>query len=304
MRQIGDATMDWIDLLNVTDAYPSSHMSSPSLPTKVRRFKFLYSFTSETGLASSFDCGSLVQRQQAVATISHEGEPSRPQELAEKFTSDSVHGVISGFSGLLDPLVIKIHQLVHELKEVVTMKPRNSVISLSWTLQLEQQCLDFFSLSNIRRFLAAYWAIWHPNVNFVHMPSFDPAKSKLTLLATMALIGMSNHFEASDIFSHSIGACVHPVPRYKAQAKMWFDCVEEMVFSDDDFCSDFFSFPGRDPSNHEVQRSKTQAVQAAYMVCLYQNWDGSDASRRRIRRYRFSTLVSVCFMHSCHKCSI
>jgi hypothetical protein len=36
-----------------------------------------------------------------------------------------------------------------------------------------------------------------------------------------------------------------------------------------------------------------EAIQAAYIVCLYQNWEGGDASRRRIRRYRFSNLVSV-----------
>jgi hypothetical protein len=35
-------------------------------------------------------------------------------------------------------------------------------------------------------------------------------------------------------------------------------------------------------------------------VCLYQNWEGTDASKRRIRRYRYSTVVSVCvFLISC-----
>lgn len=30
-----------------------------------------------------------------------------------------------------------------------------------------------------------------------------------------------------------------------------------------------------------------------YIVCLYQNWDGTDPSKRRIRRFRFSTMVAV-----------
>lgn len=34
-------------------------------------------------------------------------------------------------------------------------------------------------------------------------------------------------------------------------------------------------------------------MQAAYIVCLYQNWEGSDQAKRRIRRHRFATLVSV-----------
>lgn len=69
---------------------------------------------------------------------------------------------------------------------------------------------------------------------------------------------------------------------------MWFNCVEEAVFADEDF--------NRDPVSpfHPVRdRQKMQALQAAYMVCLYQNWEGTDASKKRIRRHRFSTVVSV-----------
>lgn len=65
-----------------------------------------------------------------------------------------------------------------------------------------------------------------------------------------------------------------------------------MVFSDEDFCYDSF-VSANDSTTPDMRRAKTQALQAAYMVCLYQNWEGSDMSRRRIRRYRFSTLVSV-----------
>ncbi|KAH7082757.1 hypothetical protein BKA63DRAFT_137457 [Paraphoma chrysanthemicola] len=269
--RIEDETMDWIDLLNAEGTAEATQLDPHNPTAKIRRFKFLYNFTGKTGLAATFDCGSLAQRENLLASSWQEEVLDKPQSPITAFGSQP------SFSGLLDPLVIKIHQLVHRFKEVVTMKPRNSVIALSWTADLEQQCLDFFSPSNVRRFLMAYWAIWHPNVNFVHKPSFNPTKSNLTLLAAMVLIG----------------ACVSPVRRYGTQARLWFDCVEEMVFSDDDFCSDFFSFPGRDATSQEVQKAKIQAVQAAYMVCLYQNWDGSDASRRRIRRYRFSTLVSV-----------
>lgn len=68
-------------------------------------------------------------------------------------------------------------------------------------------------------------------------------------------------------------------------ARLWFNAVEEVVFSDDDFCDDFTMHPF-------LIRSRIEAMQAAYLVCLYQNWEGSDQSKRRIRRHRFSTLVS------------
>lgn len=71
---------------------------------------------------------------------------------------------------------------------------------------------------------------------------------------------------------------------------MWFNCVEEMIFIDDDFNSDL-----NHPSTNSIaiHRRKIQILQAAYIVCLYQNWEGSDSSKSRIRRYRFATLVSV-----------
>lgn len=63
-----------------------------------------------------------------------------------------------------------------------------------------------------------------------------------------------------------------------------------MVFIDDDFNSELSYSPSGSMTN---QKRKIQALQAAYIVCLYQNWEGTDASKSRIRRYRFATLVSV-----------
>lgn len=70
--------------------------------------------------------------------------------------------------------------------------------------------------------------------------------------------------------------------------RLWFNCVEEASFADDDFNRDpLLPFePTRDTP-------KLQALQAAYMVCLYQNWEGTDTSKKRIRRHRFSTVLSV-----------
>lgn len=85
-----------------------------------------------------------------------------------------------------------------------------------------------------------------------------------------------------------IGACVSPDPVDNENARMWLNCVEEMVFADDDVNSlPVFPF------NPSANRRKIQALQACYMVCLFQNWEGSDATKRRIRRHRYSTVVSV-----------
>lgn len=63
-----------------------------------------------------------------------------------------------------------------------------------------------------------------------------------------------------------------------------------MVFTDEDFNSNltYSAFGGI-----ATYKRNVQSLQAAYMVCLYQNWEGNDSSKSRIRRYRFATLVSV-----------
>lgn len=70
---------------------------------------------------------------------------------------------------------------------------------------------------------------------------------------------------------------------------MWMNCVEEIVFIDDDFNVDSTISSGR----MITQRPKIQILQAAYIVCMFQNWEGTDASKARVRRHRFSSLVSV-----------
>jgi len=86
---------------------------------------------------------------------------------------------------------------------------------------------------------------------------------------------------------------VSPDPQDNNDARTWFNCVEEMVFTDDDFCSDVEPTNDSFPPSVLASWRKLQALQASYIVCLYQNWEGTDASKRRIRRHRFGTIVSV-----------
>ncbi|CAG7557605.1 unnamed protein product [Fusarium equiseti] len=245
---------DWLDFVSLAAGNFQIHEDN-NLDNY--RFHFLDNFTRRSGLVDSFDCGTYDQRVQVVARFLETDVP---------------------YDALLsDPLVSQTHQILLNIKEVVTVKPRNSVVELEWSTVLEQTCMQFFSPRNLRKFLALYWHVWHPNVNFVHRSTFEPAKAKSILVAAMALIGAS----------------VSPNEADNEQAKMWFNCVEEMIFTDDDFCNDSLdgeSTPGLDPS---ANVSKIQALQAAYMVCLYQGWEGTETSKRRIRRFRFSTVISM-----------
>lgn len=90
-----------------------------------------------------------------------------------------------------------------------------------------------------------------------------------------------------------IGACMSPDPVDSGGAKLWFNCVEELVFNSDDFCDDTQAPTCRDTGEVKWRREKLRALQAAYMVLLYQTWEGTDSSKRRVRRLRFSMIIAA-----------
>ncbi|KAK4154678.1 hypothetical protein C8A00DRAFT_32498 [Chaetomidium leptoderma] len=283
----------------IEPSYQNEPIHSPPPPRyRGYSFRFLSDFTSRTGLVSSFECATLAQRQHIVAAFHQSYLEQPPPEFLGAIPSLAVlanpqedsglpqgfaladHRLSSWSSWLHNPIVVQLQQVVLLVKNVVTVKPNNSTITLTWSTALEQRCLQFFSPPRFAKFIELYWSVWHPNVNILHRPTFDTTNAKLILLASMALIG----------------ACVSPDSVDNEDARMWFNCVEEMVFTDDDFCRDIDPPVINDiasPLCTIANRRKLQALQAAYLVCLFQNWEGTDASKRRIRRHRFSTVVSI-----------
>lgn len=228
------------------------------VPKYAPSLQFLEGFTSNTGLVRSFDCGTESYRITVYSHFNNEIEKENCRQPT------------------YDMLSLKSHEIVSLIKEVVQVKSRNSAVSLVWSMVLESMCARFFSPSRLRLYIELYWAIWHPNVPFIHRPTFNMQNAKAVLLAAMAVIG----------------ACVSPEQSDYEEAKTWFNCVEEMVFQDDDFCADSEDaclFPAV---------ARVQSLQSAYLVCLYQHWEGSEASKRRIRRFRYSTVIAVCLLNS------
>lgn len=162
-------------------------------------FHFLDTFTSRTGFVSSFECGNPKQRAEVLYSIEEK------ERLSDYLSANIIHQVgnqecdnsyrISS-QWLNDSLALQTHQILLLLKEVVTIKPRNSSVTISWSHDIEQRCLRFFSPSNLRKYIELYWSIWSPNVNFLHRPSFSAANSKSILLASMAIIGRDLHYRS------------------------------------------------------------------------------------------------------------
>ncbi|KIV98381.1 uncharacterized protein PV09_09786 [Verruconis gallopava] len=172
-----------------------------------------------------------------------------------------------------DELSPKTYEIVKEIKFITCNKPRGSKITISWSPKLEHMCFDFFSPDNLRRFLNFFWCCWYPNCPIIHRPTFVASSTCHMLLLSMVLIG----------------ACMSPDEGDHANANLWFNSVEEMIFS----CDDLYDIDSDDPALDSARRRRgLEILQAAYFVCLLQNWEGSEESKRRIRRHRYTTLIA------------
>jgi hypothetical protein len=91
-----------------------------------------------------------------------------------------------------------------------------------------------------------------------------------------------------------VGAFLSPDSRDYAKAQIWMDAVEEVVFSGPLFVDDDVSIVWQGGSSQHLRKAHVDVMQAAYCVCLYQTWEASRKSKRRILRKRFNDLVYVC----------
>ncbi|KAI1618962.1 hypothetical protein EDD37DRAFT_606874 [Exophiala viscosa] len=170
----------------------------------------------------------------------------------------------------------KSHEIVAAIKVIVMSGFSDVSLTVGdWSALVETACISFFHPNNLSRYLEYYWGLWYPNVPTIHKPSFNAQASPCRLLAPMALIG----------------ATLSPNPADREKAKAWFDVVEEMVFSDETTFDSRVSTTV--PCPPEQLEARLRSLQAAYAVCLYQNWEGRDAAKVRIRRQRFVLLIST-----------
>jgi hypothetical protein len=155
-------------------------------------------------------------------------------------------------------------------------KTASSKILISWSDPVEAMCLQFFSPTSIERYLTLFWFAWHPNCPFIHRPSFHSTTSHLNLVIAMVVIG----------------ACISPVESDRAMASVWFNVVEEMIFSDEAFLRNSVSgLRGGTTMNTTSDRLST--MQAGYCVCLYQTWEGTRDNKLRARRDLYNAVIWV-----------
>ncbi|KAJ5958647.1 uncharacterized protein N7479_005797 [Penicillium vulpinum] len=286
----------------------------PENENLVVKFDFLTSFTSANGFANSFRCGSLFQRQQIAAVEGIDWEITRKETYdffgasqasgtsmaaIDTESSSNMENVLQntwrwdqlsnlensrlpsgpGIPSLYDwahhPLALKTQEIIDRVKDSVQNKPRNSFIALEWSNLVQNMCLIFFSPPNICKFLRIFWSSWYPNCPIIHRPTFDPLSAPPSLLSSMVIIG----------------ACLSPDKSDNQIARAWFNPIEEIVFSEQWLEEDFTTSTWA--RNLDGESNRLQSLQAAYFVCLFQNWEGSDVNKRRVRLHRYSTLIAI-----------
>ncbi|OAL43627.1 hypothetical protein IQ07DRAFT_523819, partial [Pyrenochaeta sp. DS3sAY3a] len=241
-------------------------------------FPFLKHLTTTTGLASSFDCGSREMRAAFITDLHNPGEPQKASTIHADYFCMSRAREYNPASPYpqQSSLLSASHAIVAKIRELATHRPRRSIISLTWSQSVEKLCYEMFSPASMRRSLQLFWTCWYPNWPAMHRPSFEQSQASPLLLAAMTILG----------------ACLSPVDRDRAMANLWFNAVEEMVFEDDLWVENFATV-WQDPIQKPRRKPLLELLQAAFCVCVYQNWEGSADSKRRIRRNRYSTLINA-----------
>ncbi|KAL2854772.1 hypothetical protein BJX68DRAFT_264665 [Aspergillus pseudodeflectus] len=265
--------------------------ASPFTSFTFGRFHFLDKFTSVTGFVSSFECMREYEIRELAAAVTEmvlaDKDPDMSISLDFLPLSLPSHGSAEVSTGmpprlsigrdwLSDPLAAITNKLVYALKEVASNPSPGSSINLTWSPFIEKVCVQFFSPPNVRRYLAYFWSFWYPNCPIIHKPTFDVHDAPHTLLLSMTLIGAS--------FAPEEGT--------QRNAKLWFDSAEELIFADEHFRR-AVSTGDQTADDFTIRRDAVRALQAAYLMCLLQNWEGDANSKRRIRRVRFSMVTSI-----------
>jgi hypothetical protein len=180
---------------------------------------------------------------------------------------------------IADPVVLLpvTYNIVHQIRKTATNHYHRGPADIDWSPLVEALCYAFFNPTNLQKFLALFWSSWYPNWPTIHAPTFKMKDKSTELIAVMALVG----------------ACLSPEERDHASAQVWFELVEDLVFSDDAFHDHDISNAWQDPTTTQRRSTHLQLLQAAYCVCLYQTWERSKRSKKRILQQRFNDLVYV-----------
>lgn len=244
------------------------------------RFDFLLKFTRAAGVNEAYNCNRLFTADELYdQSVSEDGTSQTnldPCLLDEDYLwPDGDRGSFTRYNSstredlVNDALRLQSSHIWDMLLPFCDEKTEGSVTMAD--------VISFFSPENILHFLDIFWDRWYPHCLIFHRPTFKIDSCSPLLLTNMVLMG----------------GCISPYRADRYIARLLLDIAEGIVFSQPMFSATATRVEGTDQS-HLTQIS---TLQATYLICIMQKWEGSNESKVRIQRDQFTKFVSVCTVY-------
>lgn len=282
-------TIGWDTPWNILDEYTLA-AALLCRPTVINvsflvQFPFLENFTKSFGLLDSFECGG--RERVSSPSMTQDGNQRSIDWLPPRHDGNSLSTSCAMAIGSTmmnsrheddyQDILRVTHSIVAEIRKTAIGGAHRGMDPLTWSPSVEARCYEFYHPSNLQKYLSLFWSCWYPNWPTIHRPTFNVTRRSPKLVAAMAIVG----------------ACVSSDQTESALARTWFEAIELTIFNDDVFFEDdpWLAWEMRD--NQDDQQRYLDILQAAYCVCLFQTWEGSKKSRKRVLQLRFNTMLQV-----------
>jgi hypothetical protein len=172
-------------------------------------------------------------------------------------------------SSQADRLASKAEDIMHSIRLHSNTKAGEAGYSLIGSSQDNIHGVELFTAPQIGRYLDLYWEMWYPNWPTIHRPLFDPTTAASLLVAAMVVMGACHSDDVTE----------------RAAAAFWAVALEEWALRELDKISS--------ERLGDSSRNAVQIIQASCIICIHQNWNGTTASKCRMRRKFFAAIVGV-----------
>lgn len=172
---------------------------------------------------------------------------------------------------IIDPLFPKSREILMRFRKIGLPGQLTELAARSPAISIQsRQCLQFFSPPNIKRLIELFWKFWYPHCPIIHFATFNPVTAPAALIIAMVLLG----------------AVASPTSNDKDLARRYFDLAEHIAFEDFETSriSDLTGTSGDIP--------RPTGLQATFLICCLQNWEGDSEASARVRRGRFTIMVN------------
>jgi len=177
-------------------------------------------------------------------------------------------------SSLPDPTRRRLNELVMQLTDIYINLPKAHPARAPTVRMMDAD--KYFTVSNFQVFTQTYFHHFYPHCPIIHRATFSSGTAAHGLILVVCLAGaLYSSLQDSIIIARSL-----------------LDLAEEYIFQ-----SPCFEQKGEPNSSGEALHDSVEALealQAALTITVLQNWEGSEAARRRVRTERFRAIVSVC----------